>query len=87
MIICVKRLTILTPIISLVYSTSTLLEIEEPYLPAEKATNYELGACYNVTVECRVSPRKEKKEKLRDLSILVHTDMTRNSFYKCFILL
>ena len=62
MIICVKRLTILTPIISLVYSTSTLLEIEEPYLPAEKATNYELGACYNVTVECRVSPRNEKKK-------------------------
>ena len=56
LIICVKKkLTVLTPIISLVYSTSTLLEIEEPYLPAEKATNYELGACYNVTVECKVS--------------------------------
>ena len=52
------------------------MEIEEPYLPAEKATNYELGACYNVTVECKVS-KCLSKEKLRDLSILVvHTDMT-----------
>ncbi len=37
------------------HSQSTLLQIEEPYLEAVGATNYELGACYNVTVECRVS--------------------------------
>ena len=36
------------------HSTSTLLEIEEPYLEAEGATTFELGACYNVTVECKV---------------------------------
>ena len=30
------------------------LEIEEPYLEADGATTYELGACYNVTVECKV---------------------------------
>ena len=36
------------------HSTSTLLEIEEPYLEAAGATTYELGACYNVTVECKV---------------------------------
>ena len=36
------------------HSTSTLMQIEEPYLQALGATTYELGACYNVTVECKV---------------------------------
>ena len=36
------------------HSTSTLMQIEEPYLEAIGATTYELGACYNVTVECKV---------------------------------
>ena len=36
------------------HSTSTLMQIEEPYLDAVGATTYELGACYNVTVECKV---------------------------------
>jgi len=37
------------------HSTSTLMQIEEPYLDAVGATTYELGACYNVTVECKSS--------------------------------
>ena len=36
------------------HSKSTLMQIEEPYLEAVGATTYELGACYNVTVECKV---------------------------------
>ena len=36
------------------HSASSLMQIEEPYLEAVGATTYELGACYNVTVECKV---------------------------------
>ena len=31
------------------------MQIEEPYLDAIGATTYELAACYNVTVECKVT--------------------------------
>ncbi len=30
--------------------------INEPYLEAAGSTTYEMGACYNVSVECQVSP-------------------------------
>jgi len=36
------------------HSTATLLLIEEPYLEVPEATTYEMGSCYNVSVECQV---------------------------------
>ena len=31
--------------------------INEPYLEAAGSTTYEMGACYNVSVECQVRAR------------------------------
>ncbi len=35
--------------------------INEPYLEAAGSTTYEMGACYNVSVECQVSPYLTKE--------------------------
>jgi hypothetical protein len=36
------------------HTTATLVSISEPYLEAVGSTTYEMGACYNVSVECQV---------------------------------
>jgi len=37
------------------HSSATLAHIQEPYLPIENATTYELQACYQVTIECKAA--------------------------------
>ncbi|KAF2364740.1 PAN/Apple domain [Trinorchestia longiramus] len=37
------------------HSSASLAHIQEPYLPIENATTYELQACYQVTIECKAS--------------------------------
>ena len=49
------------------------MQIEEPYLEAIGATTYELAACYNVTVECKVTKkiiRVENQAKKSRFAIL-----------------
>ncbi|GAB6029742.1 hypothetical protein CHUAL_005458 [Chamberlinius hualienensis] len=37
------------------HSTMTLAHIQDPYLDSADTTTYELGSCYNITVQCRAT--------------------------------
>ena len=56
------------------HSKSTLMQIEEPYLEAVGATTYELGACYNVTVECKVMFLNFNNKSCGPKKYVVHTE-------------
>ena len=37
------------------HSSATLRHIDDPYLLARGAHSYEMGACFNVTIECQAN--------------------------------
>ena len=37
------------------HSSATLRHVEDPYLVARGAHSYEMGACFNVTIECQAN--------------------------------